>query len=58
MVTGLLTEVEIKSFLKNSVLHSYAFDTMFSNEVKVMISISDFEKAKEIVDKYCRNLKN
>jgi hypothetical protein len=58
MITSLLKEEGIDSFLKNSVLNTYAYDTIFSQEVKVMISESDCERAKRIVDEYCVNRNN
>jgi hypothetical protein len=57
MITTLLNEEGIESFLKNSVLNTYAYDTSFSQEVKVMISESDCEKAKMIVENYLWNMK-
>ncbi len=56
MITSLLKEEGIESFLKNSVLNTYAYIPAFAQEVKVMISESDFNRAKEIVDDYCINL--
>lgn len=58
MITTLLKEEGIESFLKNSVLNSYAYNPTFSQEVKVMISESDIEMAKRIVDEYCLNRNN
>jgi hypothetical protein len=58
MITTLLKEEGIDSFLKNSVLNTYAYDTIFSQEVKVMISESDVEKARDIVENYCLNRNN
>jgi hypothetical protein len=58
MVTSLLKEEGIESFLKNSVLNTYAYNPVFSQEVKVMISESDFKTAKRIVDEYCANRNN
>lgn len=58
MITSLLKDAEIESFLKNPVLNSYAYNPIFSQEVKVMISNSDFEKAKGIVEGYCKNREN
>jgi hypothetical protein len=57
MIKSLLEDSQIESFLKNSVLNTYAYDSLYSQEVKVMISGSDFKRAKEIVDQYYRNLK-
>jgi hypothetical protein len=58
MVTSLLKEEGIESFLMNSVLNSYAYNPVFSQEVKVMVSESDFKIAKRIVDDYCANRNN
>jgi hypothetical protein len=58
MIKSLLEDSEIESFLKNSVLNTYAYDALYSQEVKVLISSSDFEKAKVIVDDYYKNLKS
>jgi hypothetical protein len=58
MITTLLKEEGIESFLKNSVLNTYAYDPAFSQEVKVMICESDYEGAKRIVDEYCLNRNN
>ncbi len=52
MITSLLEEEGIESFLKNSVLSTYAYNPAFSQEVKVMILISDAEKARKIVEEY------
>jgi len=57
MITSLLREEEIESFLKNSVLNSYAYNPTFSQEVKVMVLNSDFEKAKRIIEEYLINMK-
>jgi hypothetical protein len=57
MVKSLLENAEIESFLKNSALKSYWYDPISSAGVKVMISSSDSERAKEIVDGYYKNLK-
>ncbi|HEY3390889.1 MAG TPA: DUF2007 domain-containing protein [Prolixibacteraceae bacterium] len=58
MITSLLKDAEIQSFLKNSILDSYAYDPIYATSVKVMILASDFERAQEIVDSYCRNSKS
>jgi hypothetical protein len=57
MIKSLLQNAEIESFLKNSVLNSYWYDPISSDGVKVMISSSDSERAKEIVDEYYKNMK-
>ena len=54
MVRSLLKDAEIESFLKNSVLNTYAFEPAFSSEVKVMILESDSKIASEIVNAYQR----
>jgi len=58
MITSLLKEAEIQSFLKNSVLESYAYEPISAAGVKVMIFSSDYKRAKEITDNYQRNLIN
>lgn len=58
MITTLLKEERIESFLKNSILNTYAYNPAFSQEVKVLISESDIERAKRIVDEYCMNRNN
>ncbi len=57
LIKSLLRDSEIDSFLKNDVINSYIYEPIIASGVKVMISSSDFEKAKEIVEKYYRNLK-
>lgn len=58
MIKSLLQYSGIKSFTKNSVLNSYVYGPIYATGVKVMILFSGYEKAKEIVDNYYRNLKN
>ena len=58
MITSLLKEAEIQSFLKNSVLESYAYEPISAAGVKVIIFSSDYKRAKEITDNYQRNLIN
>jgi hypothetical protein len=55
MVKSILDNVEIESYLMNSLLSDYAYNPMRSEQVKVMISSNNFEKAKKIVEEYCRN---
>ena len=57
MVKSLLQDSEIKSFLKNNTINSYAIEPTFPGGVKVMILNSDYERAKKIVDEYYRNMK-
>jgi len=56
MIKSLLQDEEILSFLKNAVLSSYAFEPIYTEGVKVMISESDFVRAKQIVDGYNKNM--
>ncbi len=58
MITSLLEDSEIKSFLKNSILESYACEPIYATGVKVMIFSSDYKRAREIVESYKRNLNN
>lgn len=58
MITTLLKDAEIQSFLKHNVLESYAFEPISAAGVKVMIFSSDYNRAKEITDNYKRNLIN
>lgn len=56
MVKSLLSDAGIESFLQHSTGNSYAYDPIFSQAVKVIISEGDVELAKEIVEGYTRNL--
>jgi hypothetical protein len=56
MIKSLLEDSKIKSFLKNNILNSYAYEPTSSGEVKVMISSYDYEKAKAIVNAYNKNI--
>jgi hypothetical protein len=58
MIKSLLQDSEIESFLKNTVLNSYAFEPIQAAGVKVMILSNDYEKAKIIVNDYYKNLNN
>ncbi|MCX6239785.1 MAG: DUF2007 domain-containing protein [Bacteroidia bacterium] len=58
MVTSLLSNAEIESFQKNTLLNSNLYDPIYSSGVKVMILSSDFKMAKEIIDDYYRNMNN
>ena len=57
MITSLLTDSEIQSFLRNNILESYVYEPIYATGVKVMILASDYEKAKEVVDSYRLNSK-
>jgi hypothetical protein len=52
MIKSLLESAEIDSYLRNSVLSSYAFEPIRSESVKVMISDSNLQRAQEIIDDY------
>lgn len=52
MVKSLLETANIDSFLKNTVLNSYAFEPISSEGVQVMILESNLLIGKEIVDEY------
>lgn len=58
MVKSLLRDAEIESFVKNSNLNTYIYEPIQASGVKVMILNSDFEKAKEVIDTYYRNMNN
>jgi hypothetical protein len=55
MIKSLLDDAGIESFLKNSLLNTYAFNAAFAQEVGVMIMESDLEGAKRIVENYLLN---
>ncbi len=55
LVKSLLQVANIESFLRNTVLNSYAYEPIISEGVKVMISNSDFVEAKKIVDDFITN---
>lgn len=57
LVKSLLEDSKINSFVKNNIINTYWYDPIFSDGVKVMISSEDFDKAKEIVDTYYKNMK-
>lgn len=56
MIKSLFQDAEIESFLKNANLNTYIYEPIQASGVKVMILSSDYEKAKEIVDCYFRNM--
>ena len=56
MIKSMLEDSEIPCFIKNDILNDYAIEPTFQAGVKAMISGSDFDKAKEIVEGYYRNL--
>lgn len=58
MVKSLLQDSEIESFLQNTNLNTYIYEPIQAAGVKVTILISYYEKAREIVDNYFRNMNN
>ena len=58
MVKSLLQDSEIESFLTNNVINSFVLEPINAAGVKVMISNSDFARAKKIVEDYYRNMKS
>jgi hypothetical protein len=56
MVKTLLQDAGIQSFFQNSTGNSYAFEPIFSQSVKVIISESDAIVAKEVIEKYYQNM--
>lgn len=58
MVKSLLQDSEIESFLQNTNLNTYIYEPIQAAGVKVMILSSYYEKAREIVDNYFRNMNN
>lgn len=57
LMKSLFENAEIKSFLKNNVLNTYAYEPITSEGVKVMIFNTDRERALEIVATYFKNKK-
>jgi len=56
MVRTLLANAEIMSFVKNDILSINMYDPKYSDGVKVIISVKDYEEAKDIVQAYYDNL--
>jgi hypothetical protein len=54
MVKSLLTNEDINCFFRNYLGTSYGFNPMIAESVKVMVSESDSNRAKEIVAEYLR----
>jgi hypothetical protein len=54
MVKSLLMNADIESFLQNSTGNSYACQPILAAGVKVIISDTNSEAAKEIVEEYSR----
>jgi hypothetical protein len=58
MVKTLLQNFEIESLIQNSNLNTYIYEPIQAGGVKVMILSSEYEKAKEVIDDYYRNMNN
>ncbi len=58
MVKSLLQAANVDSFLKNTVLDSYAYEPIGSDGVHVMILESNVQEAKEVIDLYNRTKVN
>ena len=56
MVKNLLQEVEIESFITQSVLKYYAYNPIYSEGAKVMVCTSDLNRARYIIMDYYKNL--
>ena len=52
LISSMLKDEGIESFLKNSVLTSYAYNPSFSQEVKIMILKSNLNTAERIIRGY------
>lgn len=58
MITSMLQDVEIETYLVNSVFSTYAFNPLIAENTKVIISSNDRIKAQTVIDEYYHNLKN
>jgi hypothetical protein len=47
IVKSLLQDAEIESFLTNNIINSFVYEPINAEGIKVMISGSDFERAKK-----------
>jgi hypothetical protein len=56
MITSLLQNEGIESFLKNSVLQPYAFNPSIAQQIKIMVLKSDLEKSEEIMNRYLNKI--
>ena len=54
MVKSLLEAAQIRSFLKNHSINSYAYESGFAEGVKVMIMNNDLDEARTIVEDFLR----
>lgn len=55
MIKSLLESAGIRSFLKNSVLNSYAYEPARAEGVSVMVLRSDYPEAKKVADDFEQN---
>ncbi len=55
MIKTLLKEAAIESFLKNTILNSYAYEPIQSEGVQVMIRSTDAAEAHLIIKAYFKN---
>jgi putative signal transducing protein len=55
LIKSMLSDANIKSFLKNSVINSYLYEPIMSDGVIIMVLESDSIKAKKIVEIYFNN---
>lgn len=58
LVVSMLHDIEIESYLINSVFSTYAFMPTRAEQTRVMISSHDKIKAQKIIDEYNSNLQN
>jgi hypothetical protein len=58
MITSMLQDVEIETYLVNSVFSTYAFNPLIAENTKVVVSSNDRIKAQMVIDEYYHNLKN
>lgn len=55
LLKSMLDDAEIRSFLKNTVLTSFAYKPSYSQAVKVMVFVSDWDKAVILVKQLAQN---
>ena len=58
MITSMLQDVEIETYLVNSVFSTYAFNPLIAEDTKVIVSSNDRIKAQAVIDEYHHNLKD
>ena len=57
MVTSMLQDVDIETYLVNSVFSTYAFNPLIAENTKVIVSSNDRTKAQTVIEEYYHNLK-